>query len=179
MVLLNVPYIKQATDWSCSIACLEMLANYYGEQIDHVEIYNRLSKQLPGGQQHERCVFNDDLLKEAVRLGFDVGWTKINYTSVPDMMKTLRQHIDGGLPFIACQRSSMTSISGHSRLVIGYEEPAEGEKMPFVFHHDPANRGVPPGGAKRKWKADVFARMWSPNGTENVTGGVALFISKK
>lgn len=179
---LEVPYVKQITNWSCAIATMEMVARFHGcTKFDQSAIYQKLKKPVPGLKGHW-CVHNDALMDEARNLGFDAGYILVNYASIPEMMSTLRYHMETlGEPLIATQRASMQLLTGHSRLVVGIEDiTAEGDG-PFVFVHDPSNtyqQGVPPGGSYRKWKAADFARMWSPKG-QIVTGGVAIWIRKR
>ena len=174
---LDVSYKKQLTRWSCSLACLEMVANFYGEAIDQVELFARLKRPVRG-HKGEWCVRNDDVVAEARKLGLRADYILVNFTDPADMMRTISQHIDQNIPLIATQRTSMQSPFGHSRLIVGYEESGEDAERKVVLH-DPAAfpaHGVPQGGASRIWKADIFAGMWKPN--LSVHGGVAIRIQK-
>ncbi len=178
---LPVPYIKQQTHWSCAIACLEMTAQFHGcTGCSQLAMYGKLKRPVPG-QKGQWCVYNSDLMQEAMGLGLEVQDLRVNYTNVGDMMQTIQSHIENGLPMIASQRTAMNSPFGHSRLIVGWEQPEAGETEPFVIFHDPSaftSPGVAPGGPYRKWRAGIFGRMWKPNGA-TVAGGVAIVVRKR
>lgn len=173
--VLDVPYVKQVTNWSCAVASLEMVAKYYGTAIDQAEIYERLKCDIGNGQL---AVKNIDLIAEANRLGFDALHLNFNYTSADSMFEQLREHIiKNETPLIATQKSSATSQLGHSRVIIGLQDQTPEDERRLVCFHDPSNHfqnGCPPGGPGRKWKAQDFANMWKPNA--QTPGGAAILI---
>lgn len=178
-MMLGVPYVKQLTLWSCAIASFEMVARFHGvTNFDQTQIYNRIKRPVPGVKGHW-CVSNDDVMAEAAKLGFFATNVLVNYTSVPDMLATLREFIDVQKhPIIATQRTAMNSSFGHSRVIVGIEDATD-DCGPLIFVHDPCTTntaGIPPGGANRKWKADIFAAMWKPNA--QTAGGQAIWIRR-
>jgi hypothetical protein len=178
MVLLKVPFKKQETNWSCAVACAEMVLCYYGvEKFEQVPIFNKIKKRAPGSKT-EWLVWNNDLLKEVHELGFRSEYLTFDFKYPDNMMNQIRHYIHAGSPIIATQRVALNRDGGHSRLIVGFEDATGDGKEAQVVVHDPGTRGVPIGGEGRRWPTSLFAKCWGPKGIIIPAGGTAIRIWK-
>jgi ABC-type bacteriocin/lantibiotic exporter with double-glycine peptidase domain len=165
----QLSYLKQADDWSCGAACLEMVYRFYGlTGVSQRHIYNQRRTPDPhkGGKYQ---ITTDSMIADAIARGFDARWFRINLTSAADMDAQIATFLDRKIPLIACQRlSNDKPLLGHFRIITDRDGS-------FIYAHDPAING---GGAHQRKAIAAFLEFWKPTGV-NVTGGVAIEIMKR
>lgn len=169
MKLLKIPYITQFNTNACGAAVLEMVYGYYDQksypQKDLMEKYQELE---PHGSGNFR-LSTDTLVLDAREKGFNAGWARAAWQSIPDVTALLEFALDSGVPLIVCQKfTDELPLIGHFRVVVGIDHDS-------VYLHDPS---IEVGGENLKWSIEKFVDFWKPTG-DNVTGGIFVFINKK
>jgi hypothetical protein len=166
---IPVPFHYQDTDYYCGPACLEMVFDYYGENISQFEIAD-VARTL--GEPYW-STYTDEL-RRAVHFsnistsqGAEVpenitGYTlrKLGYAAFENQAMNLAQlksYIDQDKPLILLMWYSAYHVSTHYRVAIGYNET-------HVFLHDPWNKpewGGSYGGPNLAFNYTAFLDLWS------------------
>jgi len=163
---INVPFHYQEINYYCGPACLEMVFDYYGEDINQSEIAD-VARTFPS------TTYTDELRRAAhfsnisTSMGDEMsenitGYTlrKLGYAAFEahDMTLTqLKSYIDQEKPLILLMWYSEAHWSGHYRVVTGYNET-------HVFLHDPWNNitwGGRYGGPNLIFNNTEFLDLWS------------------
>lgn len=161
---IDVPFHYQRTDYYCGPASLEMVFDYYGEDISQFEIADVAQTFRPGG------TYTDELRRAAhfsniststgnEILGNITGYTlrKLGYAAFEAFGLSLAQvknFVDRNLPLILLMRYSETSINGHYRVVTGYNET-------HVFLHDPWAHYSKYSGPNIALNYSTFLNLWA------------------
>ena len=144
--LITVPFHYQDIDYYCGPACLEMVFDYYGEDINQFEIAD-VARTIGAPFW---STYTDELRRAAhfsnisTSMGAEIpdenisGYTlrKLGYAAFEnyDMDLThLKSYIDQDKPLILLMWYSEYHHSGHYRVVTGYNET-------HIFLHDPWNK---------------------------------------
>ncbi len=105
---LKVPRIKQIKNY-CGPACVAAVMQYYGRNVSQEEVGREVY------DPDTRAAHGADMLLYARNAGFAAySWN----ASIEDVKKKL----SAGLPVIALQQNSQADISGHYRVITGYDE---------------------------------------------------------
>ncbi|MDH5483451.1 MAG: C39 family peptidase [Candidatus Bathyarchaeota archaeon] len=174
---INVPFHYQGTNYYCGPACLEMVFDYYGEDINQTEIAD-VARTFP------YVTYTDELLRSAhfsnmsVSMGNEIpdsniaGYSlrKLGYAAFETYSMSLEQlksYVDQDRPLILLMLYEVGSIYGHYRVVTGYNET-------HVFVHDPWNKplwGETYGGSNIVFNNTEFLELWM------YSGNWALYVS--
>jgi hypothetical protein len=165
-----VPFHYQDIDYYCGPACLEMAFDYHGEDINQSEIadvartmgepiYSTFSDELRRASH-----FSNVSTSKGAEIPDEniTGYTlrKLGYAAseAQDMDLTqLKSYIEGDKPLILLMWYSHYHVSGHYRVVTGYNET-------HIFLHDPWNKpewGGSYGGANIVFNYTYFLDLWS------------------
>jgi len=142
---IAVPFHYQDIDYYCGPACLEMVFDYYGEDINQPEIAD-VARTIG---EPIYSTFTDELRRAAhfsnisTSKGAEIpdenitGYTlrKLGYAAFENHAMTLTQlksYIDEDKPLILLMYYSSFHVSTHYRVVTGYNET-------HIFVHDPWN----------------------------------------
>jgi hypothetical protein len=166
---IDVPFHYQDTDYYCGPACLEMVFDYYGEDISQLEIAD-VARTIG---EPIYSTFTDELRRAAhfsnisTSTGNEmpeniIGYTlrKLGYAAFEahDMNLTqLKNFIDQDKPLILLMWYSEYHVSTHYRVVTGYNAT-------HVFLHDPWNKpewGGRYGGPNITFNYTYFLDLWS------------------
>jgi len=169
---IDVPFHYQDIDYYCGPACLEMVFDYYGEDINQTEIADA-ARTI--GEPYW-STYTDEMRRAAhfsnlsTSMGIEMpgnvtGYTlrKLGYAAFEafDMDLTqLKSYIDQDKPLILLMWYSEYHVSGHYRVVTGYNET-------YVFLHDPWNNvswGGRYGGPNILFNYTMFLDLWSYSG---------------
>lgn len=166
---ITVPFYYQEEDYYCGPACLQMVFNYYGENISQQEIaavartigepaYSTFTDELrrAGHFSNISTSMGDELPHNVT------GYTlrKLGYASSESQgmnLTTLEAYIDQGRPLILAMWYSYHHVSTHYRVVTGYNQT-------HVFLHDPWNKplwGGAYGGPDLAFNNSEFLDLWS------------------
>jgi hypothetical protein len=165
-----VPFHYQSIEYYCGPACLEMVFDYYGEDINQSEIAD-VARTL-GDPIYS--TFTDELRRAAhfsnisTSGGGEIldknitGYTlrKLGYAASEDHdmdLAQLKSYIDEDKPLILLMWYSGSHVSTHYRVVTGYNET-------HVFLHDPWNNvtwGGRYGGPNLVFNYTYFLDLWS------------------
>lgn len=142
---IPVPFYYQDTDYYCGPACLEMVSDYYGQNISQFEIAD-VARTI--GEPYW-STYTDELRRAAhfsnisTSMGAEMpenitGYTlrKLGYAAYENQgmnLTQLKSYIDQDKPLILLMWYSGSHVSTHYRVVIGYNET-------HVFLHDPWNK---------------------------------------
>jgi len=168
--LITVPFHYQDVDYYCGPACLEMVFDYYGENINQFEIAD-VARTIG---EPVYSTFTDELRRAAhfsnisTSRGAEIpdenitGYTlrKLGYGAFEayDMDLTqLKRYIDQDKPLILLMFYRIGSSYGHYRVVTGYNET-------HIFLHDPWNKplwGGRYGCAHIAFNYTAFLDLWS------------------
>lgn len=166
---VSVPFHYQRNDYYCGPAALEMVFDYYGEDIPQPEIAD-VARTYP------YVTYTDELRRAAhfsnlsVSLGDEMlsnitGYSarKVGYAAFEqwgltiDNLKTL---INERKPLIVLMWWTPSKVYGHYRVVVGYNET-------HVITHDPWNKdiwGGTYGGANTSMVYSTFLDLWEYSG---------------
>jgi len=166
---IAVPFHYQDIDYYCGPACLEMVFDYYGENISQYEIADVARTIGPPVYS----TFTDELRRAAhfsnisTSMGGEMyenitGYTlrKLGYTAFEAYemnLDQLKSYIDQDKPLILLMWYSGFHVSTHYRVVTGYNET-------HVFLHDPWNNvtwGGRYGGPNLVFNYTYFLDLWS------------------
>jgi uncharacterized protein YvpB len=169
---IPVPFYYQEKDYYCGPACLAMVFDYYGENISQEEIAD-VARTIG---DHVDSTFTDELLRAAhfsnisTSKGDEIpenitGYTlrKLGYAAFEDYgmnLTQLKSYIDQDKPLILLMWYSAKHVSGHFRVVTGYNET-------HIFLHDPWNNvtwGGAYGGPNLAMNYTTFLDRWSYSG---------------
>jgi len=165
-----VPFHYQDTYYYCGPTCLEMVFDYYGEDINQSEIAD-VARTI--GDPVD-STFTDELLRAAhfsnisTSKGAEIpdenitGYTlrKLGYGAFEAQgtsLTQLKSYIDQDKPLILLMYYSSSHISTHYRVVTGYNET-------HIFVHDPWNNvtwGGRYGGPSLAFNYTYFLDLWS------------------
>jgi uncharacterized protein YvpB len=168
-----VPFHYQDTGYYCGPASLEMVFDYYGEDINQSEIAD-VARTI--GDPVD-STFTDELLRAAhfsnlsTSGGEEIpdknitGYTlrKLGYAAFENQgmdLTQLKSYIDEDKPLILLMWYSGYHVFGHYRVVIGYNET-------HVLLHDPYNNITWParyGGPNLAFNYTYFLDLWSYSG---------------
>jgi len=176
---IHVPFYYQEKDYYCGPAVLQMVFDYYGENISQFEIAD-VARTMG---EPVYSTFTDELRRAAhfsnisISMGDEMpenitGYTlrRLGYAAfeAQDMDFTqLKSFIDQGKPLILLMWYSQHHVSTHYRVVTGYNET-------HVFLHDPWNKplwGGAYGGPNIVFNNTEFLDLWS------YYGNWALYVS--
>ncbi|MGA2767674.1 MAG: C39 family peptidase [Candidatus Bathyarchaeia archaeon] len=166
---LPVPFYYQEKDYYCGPAALQMVFNYYGENISQSEIacvarsigdplYVTYTDELRrAGQFSNISTSMGDELPSNI-----TGYTlrQLGYAAFEAQgidLTTLRDFLDQGKPLILLMWYSSHHVSTHYRVATGYNET-------HVFLHDPWNQplwGGTYGGPNIAFNNSQFLDLWS------------------
>jgi hypothetical protein len=166
---LPVPFYYQEKDYYCGPAALQMVFNYYGENISQSEIacvarsigdplYVTYTDELRrAGQFSNLSTSMGDELPSNIT-GYNLrqlGYATFEAEGVD--LTTLRNFLDQGKPLILLMWYSSQHVSTHYRVATGYNET-------HVFLHDPWNQplwGGTYGGPNIAFNNSQFLDLWS------------------
>jgi hypothetical protein len=165
--LITVPFHYQDIDYYCGPACLEMVFDYYDEDINQFEIAD-VARTFP------YVTYTDELRRAAhfsnisTSMGAEIpdenvtGYTlrKLGYAAFESQgmsLTQLKSYIDQDKPLILLMYYSSAHVSTHYRVATGYNET-------HVFLHDPWNKplwGGRYGSAYIAFNYTAFLDLWS------------------
>ena len=167
-----VPFHYQAEDYYCGPACLEMVFDYYGEDIDQYEIAD--AARTIGEPVYS--TYTDELRRAAhfsnlsTSMGAELDYNITGYTlrslgyaafeSIGMSIEDLKRYVDMGKPLILLMWYSEAKQYGHYRVLVGYNET-------HFFLHDPWNMpewGGKYGGPAIAFNYTMFLDLWSYSG---------------
>ncbi len=135
--LSDVPYHAQPTDEDCLGACLQMLLEFHGVEIDTSDLYERLATGGVSGSH----MFRAYQLLNANNTPFVMFY--------PDSIETVKRLVSQGYPVIVpVSESNASDRVVHGVVVIGYSNTEE-----LFWIHDPYY------GENRQVNADDFDRQ--------------------
>ena len=166
---IPVPFYYQDEDYFCGPACLQMVFNYYGENISQYEIA-AVARSI-GDPVYE--TFTGELTRAghfsniSTSMGSDLPYNITGYTlrtlgyaafeSHGMNLTTLEEYLNEGKPIILLMWYSYHHVSTHFRVVTGYNQT-------HVFLHDPWNKpawGGAYGGPDIAFNNSEFLDLWS------------------
>lgn len=164
----GVPFHKQYTGQSCGYACLEMVFDYYGEDIPQQEIIaveGRFS-ELPGytvgfvREAHFSEVSTSiGLYHGSNIIGYDergLGYASFRYSSETPWLDRLKALIAQDYPVMVNQWMEIGEEWPHWRLVIGYDDVSN-----EMIVHDPWDRGNTGLTENMKISYEDFCELWT------------------
>jgi hypothetical protein len=166
---IDVPFYYQEKDYYCGPACLEMVFDYYGEDVSQSEIadaarsigepiYSTFSDELRRAAHFSNAStsMGDELPEEIT--GYTsrgLGYAASEAHSMG--LAQLKDFMDRGKPLILLMWYSSYHVYGHYRVATGYNET-------HVFLHDPWNKplwGGAYGGPDIAFSYTEFLDLWS------------------
>jgi len=167
--MFDVPFHYQTLDYYCGPACLEMVFDYYGEDISQLEIaevartypYSTYTDEL-----RRAAHFSDTSTSMGTEMPENItGYTlrQLGYSAFEqwsmtiDQLKTL---IDHNFPIILLMWYDQYYDSGHYRVAVGYNNT-------HIILHDPWNNvawGGRYGGPYLALSYSTFLDLWSYSG---------------
>lgn len=166
---IDVPFYYQEKDYYCGPAALQMVFNYYGENISQYEIanvartigeplYSTFTDELRrAGHFSNMSTSMGDETPENIT-GYSLrglGYAAFEAQSMS--LTTLESFINQGKPLILLMWYSGHHVSGHYRVATGYNET-------HVFLHDPWNKplwGGSYGGPNIAFNNSELLDLWS------------------
>lgn len=167
---IDVPFHYQDTDYYCGPACLEMVFDYYGEDINQSEIAD-VARTIG---EPIYSTFTDELRRAAhfsnisTSMGAEIpdynitGYTlrSLGYAAFEahnmDITK-LKNYIDQDKPLILLMWYSEAHMYGHYRVVTGYNAT-------HIFMHDPWAWSGRYGGPDMAFNYTLFSDLWAYSG---------------
>ncbi len=163
-----VPFYYQITTYYCGPAALEMVFDYYGEDISQMEIADvARTSYLEGG------TFTDEMRRAAhfsnlsISFGDEMpggitGYSarEVGYAAFEQWELTVddvKNLINNGEPLIVLMWWSTAKVYGHYRVVVGYTET-------HIIMHDPWNKdlwGGTWGGPDTSMTYSTFLDLWA------------------
>jgi len=175
---IPVPFHYQVEDYYCGPACLEMVFDYYGEDIDQYEIAD-VARTIG---EPLYSTFTDELRRAAhfsnlsTSMGGELEYNITGYTlrslgyaafeSTSMSLDDLKRYVDMGKPLILLMWYNESHMYGHYRVLVGYNET-------HFFLHDPWNKpewGGKYGGPSIAFNYTTFLDLW------NYSGHWALYV---
>jgi len=166
---VSVPFHYQSNFYYCGPAALEMVFDYYGEDIPQTEIAD-VSRTYPNVTYVDELRRATHFSNLSTSLGDEMpgnitGYSarKIGYAAFEqrgltlDDLKTL---ISKGQPLIILMWWTPSKVYGHYRVVVGYNET-------HIIVHDPWNKDVwggTYGGANTSMAYSIFLDLWQYSG---------------
>lgn len=166
---IDVPFHYQDKDYYCGPACLEMVFDYYEQDINQSEIADA-ARTL--GEPY-LTTYQDDMLRAAYFSNLSTskgnelaerisGYAERDsgffaFEATDWSMTQLKSYIDQGKPLIVLMWYSYLHASTHYRVVVGYNDT-------HVFVHDPWNKqewGGVYGGPYVAFRNSDFLNLWS------------------
>ncbi|MCK4285183.1 MAG: C39 family peptidase [Candidatus Lokiarchaeota archaeon] len=174
VIIQSVPYYSQIKNYYCGPACLEMVFDYFGNDISQYEIADAARTDFIS-----QATFTDDMRRAthfsnlSTSVGDEmvsniIGYTnrKIGYGAFENYFASasgLLNLIDAGYPIIVLQWYDESHSSGHFRVVIGYNR--DGSLINNLITHDPWIKGY------YRINYATFMDLWA------YSGNWGLFIS--
>ncbi|HMF30098.1 MAG TPA: C39 family peptidase, partial [Candidatus Lokiarchaeia archaeon] len=169
-----MPFYYQTTDYYCGDACLEMVFNYYGENISQKEIAKVARTVSPDGTWQDDMRRATHFSELSTSQGNDTpgnitGYTlrKYGYVAYEQQFSDARnvtQMIDAGYPVIILVYYNYPSNQyGHFRVVTGYIAAANGTIEDFIFN-DPwcySGPSFPYHGPGNEMNYSEFVACWA------------------
>ena len=162
---VSVPFYYQSNNYYCGPAALEMVLDYYGEDIPQTEIAD-VARTYP------YVTYTDELRRAAhfsnlsTSLGDEMSGNITGYSAREVGYAAFEQHgltiddlkvsIDRGEPLIVLMWWTPLKEYGHYRVVVGYNET-------HIIMHDPWNKdlwGGTYGGANTTMTYSTFLDLW-------------------
>jgi len=163
---VSVPFHYQSNAYYCGPAALEMIFNYYGEDIPQIEIADV-------ARTHPYETYGDELRRAAhfsnlsTSLGDEMlsnitGYSnrKLGYAAFEGYdltMDDVKDSLNNGKPLIVMMWWTASKENGHYRVVIGYNDT-------HIIMHDPWNVdlwGGTFGGANMSMSYSLFLDLWN------------------
>ncbi|MDI6691648.1 MAG: C39 family peptidase [Candidatus Bathyarchaeota archaeon] len=167
---IDVPFHYQDTDYYCGPACLEMVFDYYGEDINQSEIAD-VARTIG---EPVYSTFTDELRRAAhfsnisTSTGAEIPDHNISGYTLRDLgyaafeaynmdLTQLQNYVDQNKPLILLMWYSEAHVYGHYRVVTGYNET-------HIFLHDPWALSGKYGGPNIVLNYTLFSDLWSYSG---------------
>jgi predicted double-glycine peptidase len=175
---MHVSFYYQEKDYYCGPACLEMVFNYYGENISQSEIAT-VARTIsdPGLTYTDELRRAGHFSNASTSMGDELPYNitgyilrELGYAAFESQgmnLTTLEAYIDHGKPLILSMWYSYHHVSTHYRVVTGYNQT-------HVFVHDPWNKPLwngTYGGPNIAFNNTEFMDLWS------YYGNWALYVS--
>jgi hypothetical protein len=161
---IDVPFHFQDKDYYCGPACLEMVFDFYGEDISQMEIAD-VARTFP------LVTFTDELRRAAhfsnisTSMGAEIpdynitGYTlrSLGYAAFEAHgmdLTQLKSYVDQDKPLILLMWYSEAHVYGHYRVVTGYNAT-------HIFMHDPWAWSGKYGGPNIAFNYTIFSDLWS------------------
>ncbi len=167
--IIDVPFHYQTVDYYCGPACLEMVFDYYGENISQLEIAE-VARTYPYSTYTDELRRATHFSNISTSMGTEMpenitGYTlrQLGYAAFEqwgitiDQLKTL---IDNDFPIILLMWYSPNHVSGHYRVAVGYNNT-------HIILHDPWNNvewGGTYGGPCLAFNYSTFLDLWQYSG---------------
>jgi len=151
--MLKVPYHRQKQEGMCGVAALQMIYDYYGNQINQEDIWEFIKELREAGGWYARSY---KLCEHAMNLGYPTILARGN-------INTLRELLLQNIPPIVSQQLTLQNQLGHFRVVLDVNK--------FTTLHDPQYR------ESMKYNIDHFDQLWLPG--RETTDHVLIAISKR
>jgi hypothetical protein len=170
---INVPFHYQEKTYYCGPACLEMVFDYYGEDVSQAEIaevartigepiYSTFTDELRRATHFSNLSTSmGDELPDINITGYtlrSLGYAAFETCSLS--LEDLKHFIDEGKPLILLMWYSERHVYGHYRVLIGYNAT-------HFFLHDPWNKpqwGGTHGGPDIAFNYTMFLDLWNYSG---------------
>jgi len=164
-----VPFHYQLKDYYCGPAALEMVFDYYGNDINQIEIADVARTSLGATYSDEliRAAHFSNLSTSQGDEMFDniTGYSarKVGYAAFERMGLTidyLKDLINKEEPIIVLMHYSSAEVYSHYRVVVGYNDT-------HILMHDPWNKeswGGTYGGANTSMSYSTFSDLWVYSG---------------
>ncbi len=149
-VNISVPYYKQPNDYYCGDACLEMVFDFFGENISQLEIADVARTVHPDGTWEDDMRRATHFSEISTSVGNEIlganitGYSDRRYGYVAFEQRftnaqNITQFIDAGYPLIVLMLYNYPDNAvGHFRVVTGYIADDNGAVEKFIVH-DPWN----------------------------------------
>ncbi len=153
-VNISVPYYKQPNMYYCGDACLEMIFDFYGENISQLEIADVARTVSPDGTWEDDMRRATHFSEMSTSVGNEIlganitGYADRRYGYVAFEQRftdaqNITQFIDAGYPLIVLMLYDYPNNAvGHFRVVTGYIAGDDGTVEKFIVH-DPWNYTFP------------------------------------
>lgn len=163
---IDVPFHYQEETYYCGPAALEMVFDYYGEDVPQLEIAD-VARTFPYTTYTDELIRAAHFSNQSISFGDEMvgnvsGYSarKVGYAAFEHWGLTINELkilIDEGKPLIVLMWGTQSKTYGHYRVIVGYNET-------HMVMHDPWNKqlwGGTYGGANTSMLFSVFQDLWS------------------